>query len=202
MKLKLTPEGHAVVRDGKPVYVHADGREEGFDAPGAMKILIGKHFAVSPVMDGLKIPADVAAAAFGDSFRVEGGKLVAVDKHGLQVYSGTRHGEVATFDEALAQMVDRYPHREMIRRKDDEQASSQEGKQGVSITRVQFDALPPASRAKFVTEGGRIADGPESAAAAPLPFDAARKTITRTEFDVMPPRDRANHFQNGGKIVD
>lgn len=33
MKLKLTPEGHAVVQDGKPVYVTDDGKEIAFDAP-------------------------------------------------------------------------------------------------------------------------------------------------------------------------
>lgn len=36
MKLKLTPEGHAVVQDGKPVYVHDDGKEIAFDAPGTV----------------------------------------------------------------------------------------------------------------------------------------------------------------------
>ncbi|UOF79508.1 hypothetical protein [Caudoviricetes sp.] len=36
MKLKLTPEGHAVVKDGKPVYVHDDGTEVAFDAPGTV----------------------------------------------------------------------------------------------------------------------------------------------------------------------
>lgn len=36
MKLKLTPEGHAVVQDGKPVYIHDDGKEVAFDAPGTV----------------------------------------------------------------------------------------------------------------------------------------------------------------------
>ncbi len=36
MKLKLTPEGHAVVKDGMPVYVHDDGKEVGFDAAGTV----------------------------------------------------------------------------------------------------------------------------------------------------------------------
>lgn len=34
MKLKLTPEGFAVVQDGKPVYVQDDGKEIAFDAVG------------------------------------------------------------------------------------------------------------------------------------------------------------------------
>ena len=36
MKLKLTPEGHAIVQDGKPVYVDNDGKEIAFDAPGTI----------------------------------------------------------------------------------------------------------------------------------------------------------------------
>lgn len=36
MKLKLTPEGLAVVTDGKPVYVHDDGKEVAFDATGTV----------------------------------------------------------------------------------------------------------------------------------------------------------------------
>lgn len=36
MKLKLDDQGHVVVQDGKPVYVHDDGREIAFDAPGTV----------------------------------------------------------------------------------------------------------------------------------------------------------------------
>lgn len=41
MKLKLTPEGHAVVVDGKPVYVHDDGKEVPFDAVGTVARISG-----------------------------------------------------------------------------------------------------------------------------------------------------------------
>lgn len=36
MKLKLDAEGHAVLSDGKPVYVHDDGKEVAFDAPATV----------------------------------------------------------------------------------------------------------------------------------------------------------------------
>ena len=36
MKLKLDAEGRAVLQDGKPVYVHDDGKEAPFDAPGTV----------------------------------------------------------------------------------------------------------------------------------------------------------------------
>lgn len=36
MKLKLDADGHAVLQDGKPLYVHDDGKEVPFDAPGTV----------------------------------------------------------------------------------------------------------------------------------------------------------------------
>lgn len=39
MKLKLTPEGHAAVQDGKPVYVNDDGTEVAFDAAGTTEAI-------------------------------------------------------------------------------------------------------------------------------------------------------------------
>jgi hypothetical protein len=39
MKLKLDAEGHAVLQDGKPVYVHDDGKELSFDAPATVSTI-------------------------------------------------------------------------------------------------------------------------------------------------------------------
>lgn len=36
MKLKLDEQGHAVLQDGKPVYIHDDGKEVAFDAPATV----------------------------------------------------------------------------------------------------------------------------------------------------------------------
>lgn len=36
MKLKVDEDRHVVVEDGKPVYVHDDGKEIPCDAPAAM----------------------------------------------------------------------------------------------------------------------------------------------------------------------
>ena len=36
MKLKIDEQGHAVLQDGKPVYVHDDGKEVPFDAEQAV----------------------------------------------------------------------------------------------------------------------------------------------------------------------
>ncbi|HZX51490.1 MAG TPA: DUF6651 domain-containing protein [Pseudomonas sp.] len=36
MKLKLDEQGHVVLQDGKPVYIHDDGKEVAFDAPATV----------------------------------------------------------------------------------------------------------------------------------------------------------------------
>lgn len=43
MKLKLDADGHVVVVDGKPVYVHDDGKELPFDAPQAMQTISARN---------------------------------------------------------------------------------------------------------------------------------------------------------------
>jgi hypothetical protein len=205
MKLKLTKDGHAVVRDGKPVYVHSNGREEAFDAPTAMKMLVGEHFKTSTVAGGLKIPHDVAAAFFGDSFRIDKGQLVAYDKGDIPMYSRTRHGEVATFEEALGSLIDSYPNKEMIQRKDGGEAAPGPGaRNGSTVTRAQFDAMPQDTRGRFLSEGGRVSEAAGNGApAAPVATQqSGGKAITRAQFDVMPTNDRAAHFKTGGKVVD
>lgn len=117
MKLKLTPEGHAVVKNGMPVYVHSNGTEEAFDAAGTVAALNRRHFETSKfVADRLTVPVDVALAAFGPSFKVEDGKFVAHDQHGMKLYSYTRPGEAADFDEAMERLVSQYPEKEKILR--------------------------------------------------------------------------------------
>ena len=99
--------------------------EREIDGAAAWKLALGKHFDTSPVMAGLNLPADVAASFFGDSFRIDAGKLVAVDKHGIQLYSPTRHGEAANCDEAFGQLVDRYERKGMMLRDPSEPAATQ-----------------------------------------------------------------------------
>lgn len=210
MKLKLTPDGHAVVKNGMPVYVHGDGREEPFDGPAAMKLAIGKHFQASPVMAGLKIPADVAAAFFGDSFRIEGGKLKAVDANGTQIYSIKRHGEAADFDEAFGELVNRYQRKDQIVREGGAAPAaatpSVTGKPGagVSVTRAQFDSMPQMTRGRFLKEGGRIDEaGTGTAPAKPRAVEQrAGAAVTRAQFDVMPQADRFVFFNAGGTVSD
>lgn len=117
MKLKLTPEGHAVVKNGMPVYVHSNGAEEPFDVAGTMAALNRRYFETSKfVTERLSVPVDLALATFGSSFKVEDGRFVAHDQHGMKLYSYTRPGEAADFDEAMERLVSQYPDKEKILR--------------------------------------------------------------------------------------
>ena len=203
MKLKLNKDGSAVVRNGAPVYVMDDGTQREIDGAAAFKLALSKHFEASPVMSRLKLPADIIAASFGSHFDIQGGKLVALDKHGIKEYSSSRPGEVATFDEALGQLIDRYPNKSMLLKEPDApgaaQAPGQQPGKGGTVTRAAFDAMPPAARAKYITGGGRVSDVTGAAAPASAP---PQGSITRANFDALGPQDRAMHFKNGGKVVD
>jgi hypothetical protein len=119
--------------------------------------IIGGSFASSKFIgDRLAIPADIAQKFFGDRFKVEGGKLVPMDASGNPIFSATRHGEHADFEEAIAVMVNAYPHKEMILKASGATGGGAGGNGGGAggkrtMTRAQFDALDHAARAAAVT---------------------------------------------------
>lgn len=77
--------------------------------------LIGGNFNRSKfASEKLAIPADLVQARFGGAYKVEDGKVVAYDGAGNKLFSRSRPGEVADFDEALEILVDQYPHKEHI----------------------------------------------------------------------------------------
>ena len=203
VKLKLDENGHAVLQDGHPVYIHDDGKEAPFDAAAAAAAIrtrnaeakqhreraeaaesalkafegidpaeAGKALKVVASLDAKKLvdagdaekamqkaleplkkqlqevetakqsleqqlygeivggafarskfigermvlPPDLAQAAFGKHFKVEAGKLVAVDAEGSPIYSRSNPGKPAEFDEALESLVSAYPNRDAILR--------------------------------------------------------------------------------------
>jgi hypothetical protein len=158
MKLKLNEQGHAVLKDGKPVYVHGDGKETVFDAAGTMKSLHQAYFSNSKyVAQKLNIPADMAQAQFRDAFTVEDGRIVARDKDGNKIYSRTRPGEVADFDEALETLVSNYPNKSAILKPADAPGGQGTGGKGV-IKRALFDVMPHTERSAFFKAGGKVVD--------------------------------------------
>lgn len=250
MKLKLDEQGHVVVVEGKPVYVHDDGKEIPFDAPQAMTKIsslngearshreraeaaetslkafegiapdaarsaidtvskldqktlvdagkvdevrneitkvydgkladakkttekleaqlrqerIGGSFARSKLIaEKLAIPADMVEARFGSAFRLEDNKVIAYGADGNKIFSRTRPGETADFDEALELLIEQYPNRDYILKPSGANGGGAPGGGGArsgdkSINRAAFDGMSPAEQANHVRSGGTITD--------------------------------------------
>ena len=126
--------------------------------------IIGGAFGGSKfISEKLAIPADIAQKVFGDRFKVDNGKLVALDQAGNPIFSATDHGNHAGFDEAIQIMVGQYPNKDMILKGSGASGGGATGgKAGASgnkeIPRAQFDALPPQERMAAMKGGATIVD--------------------------------------------
>lgn len=255
MKLKLDDQGHAVLQDGKPVYIHDDGKEVAFDAPGTVATIArlnaeakthreGKEAAEKLLkgFEGIDDPAaalkalttvknlddkrlvdagevekvkaeaikaieeryapivkeaetlksqlnthliggafasskfiaekfaaegpagvEIARALFGNSLKVEDGKVVGYDSNGNKLYSRARPGELASAEEAIELLVDAYPHKNHILKGTGSNGSGAPnggapngGKN--SMTRANFNGLTPPEQAEFARKGGVVTD--------------------------------------------
>lgn len=77
--------------------------------------LIGGGFARSKyISESISVPADMVQAQFGKNFKIEEGKVVAYGADGQKIYSRSRPGEVADFDEALETLVGGYQYKDSI----------------------------------------------------------------------------------------
>lgn len=92
MKLKLDEKGNVVLQDGKPVYVHDDGKEVAFDAPHAVATITRLNGEAKghreraetaetklKVFEGLDDP-DAARKALETVANLDAGKLVQAGK--------------------------------------------------------------------------------------------------------------------------
>lgn len=97
--------------------------------------IIGGAFQSSQfIKDKLAIPADFAEAKFRNHFVIEDGKLAAYfdDKRQERIYSRQRAGDPNVgFDEALEQLVERYPQKDSILRGTNASGSGAQGSSGV-----------------------------------------------------------------------
>lgn len=234
MKLKLDEKGNAVLQDGKPVYVHEDGKEapidavslvqtisrlnfeakthreakeaaeakikefDGFGEPKEIAKLIeigksveGKKLIESGEVEALKaqiakqfepvvnenntlkskiydlqvgsqfaqstfikekvaIPPDLLQKAYASNFKLDGDKVIANDASGNPIYSRTKIGEYAGFDEAIEVLISQRPDKDHILKGTGHQGSgaqqSQNGGAKQTISRAQFDAMTPAEQ--------------------------------------------------------
>jgi len=123
---------------------------------------LGYSFAGSKfIAEKLAIPHDMAKAAFGGSFKIENGVPVGYNANGEKIYSRERPGEVASFDEALSLLVEAYPHRDSILKGSGASGggapgSGNGGAMGKTMSRTQFQALPPSKQMEHVKSGGKV----------------------------------------------
>lgn len=96
---------------------------------------------------------EIAQALFANRFKVEDGKVVALDANGGKIFSRTRHGELADAEEAIEIMVDAYPHKaHILKGTGANGGGAQGGGNGGggkrTLSRDQFNALDPVEQAK------------------------------------------------------
>ncbi|TNC78271.1 hypothetical protein FHI69_02955 [Janthinobacterium lividum] len=111
----------------------------------------------------LAIPPEMAKAYFGNNFKVEDGKTVPYDAAGNKIFSPTRPGEIADFDEGLAQLVQACPFKDQILKSSGASGSGAVGNDGKGanvkqVTRAQYEAAPPSARAGLLSDGAVLVD--------------------------------------------
>lgn len=125
--------------------------------------LIGGGFARSKLVTDdkhpkrLAIPADVAEAFFGRNFTVKDGKVVAKDANGQPIFSRSRPGEPADFDEALEQLVDAYPMKDRILAASGSSGSGAANYGNGGRSGPDLSKLPPAQRITEARKSGNPA---------------------------------------------
>jgi hypothetical protein len=125
--------------------------------------MIGGRFSGSKfITEKMAIPADFVQARFGQSFKIEEGKVVAYDPSGNKVYSRAKPGELANFDEALEFLVEQYPQKDHILKASgnsgggSQQSQHQAGQK--TMKRTAFDSLDTAGKSTALKDGVTIVD--------------------------------------------
>lgn len=119
---------------------------------------INTAFASSEyIKEKLAVPADMAQATFGKHFVFKEGVMTPVDSAGNTIYSDSNPGDVASFDEALAKVVNSYSHRDSILKGSGHNGSGTRepdagGAGGRKITRAEFESATPTQQQKFATD--------------------------------------------------
>ena len=126
--------------------------------------IVGGNFARSKfAKEKTIVPPHMLQKTYGENFKVQDGKVVPFDMAGKEIFSRSRPGEIADFDEALEILISADPYKDNILKAP---ASSGGGAQGGSqnsdgkktMTRAEFEAAPPAQRMEFAKAGGEVTD--------------------------------------------
>lgn len=124
---------------------------------------LSSAFASSKIIaDKFSIPADLVQSRFGTNFKIEDGKIIGYDQSGNKLFSRARPAELATFDEALEMLVDKYENRDHILKGRGGGAGAQGGNgggnNGKTLSRAEFDKLDGGTKAQRMRDGFSIVD--------------------------------------------
>lgn len=112
------------------------------------------------IKNQIAIPADMFRASFERNFSVENGRTVAKDSNGNPIYSTKNPGQLADVDEALAILVDRYPHKNAILKGGNQSGSGSNGGGSASgggprlIKRADFVKMSPVQQQDIASKAG------------------------------------------------
>lgn len=120
--------------------------------------MIGGSFARSKYLaDNILAPREMVEATFGKNFGIEDGKIVAKDAHGNQIYSTSRPGEPADFDEALEQIIGAWAYKDTILKGRGQSGTGATGGGGSggskTISRAEYDKLSPTEQRNTIAKG-------------------------------------------------
>jgi hypothetical protein len=108
------------------------------------------------ITDKIAVPPDMIEAAFGNHFKIEADGSLRAYVNGQPIYSPDRPGEIATFDEALSELVKQYPHRDQILKGGGHSGSgslpSGGGGGRATYTRADYVKMSPADQARIAGE--------------------------------------------------
>ena len=114
------------------------------------------------ISEKMAIPAEFVRSHFGQNFKIEDGKVVAYDGQGNKVFSRTKPGELAGFDEALESLVELHPQKDYILKASgnsgggSHQSQHQAGQK--TMKRDAFDSLDNAGKQAALKDGVSIVD--------------------------------------------
>jgi len=123
------------------------------------KEVVGNAFGRSKFATKKLTPAgvDLIRTMYGDSIKVEDGKPVGLDESGQKLYSRSRPGELADFDEVVENFVNRYPHKDHILKGSAASGGGASSNNGggagkKSYSRAEFDKLDPATQSQVAND--------------------------------------------------
>lgn len=127
--------------------------------------MIGGSFARSKFLaDNVLAPREMVEATFGKHFGIDDGKIVAKDAHGNQIYSTSRPGEPAEFDEALEQIIGGWAYKDTILKGRGQSGTGANGGSGggntgaKTIARADYDKLSPSEQRNKIAQGIKPVD--------------------------------------------